>query len=165
VALLPGEPAGKIATCTAGAIEFGATLAWRSREDVPPEPIFLELHDAARCSIAVAESPEAATRRLAGEIRSFTQAELAAALEAALRAVTTVAALTEAMLEVDAVRTVPPGVASPRALEELARDLWDAGFTVRFGPSWTPAPGAEVCVGTDGDLQEFLRAHPSWSVA
>jgi hypothetical protein len=132
---------------------------------VPPEPVFLELGDAARSSIAVTDGPEAITRRLAGEIRAFTPAELASALEAALRTVATVAALTDAMLEVGAVRTVPPRVASPRALEELARDLWGAGFRVRFGPSWTPAPGAEVCVGTGGDLQEFLRVHSSWSVA
>ncbi len=132
---------------------------------MPPEPIFLELGDAARCAIVVADDPEATTRRLAGQIRAFTPVELASALEAALRTVTTVAALTDAILEVDVVRTLPPGVASPRALEELARDLWDAGFRVRFGSSWTPAQGADVCVGTGGDLQDFLRAHPSWSMA
>jgi hypothetical protein len=142
-----------------------ATLAWRSLKDVPPEPILPELRGGARCSITMTGSPEAATRRLAGEIRALTAKELASALEAALREVTTVAALTEAILEVGAVRSVPPGVASRRALEELARDLCDAGFRVRFGPSWTPAPYAEVCVGTGGDLQEFLLMHPSWSVA
>ena len=132
---------------------------------MPPEPICLELGEAARCFIAVTDGPEATARRLAGQIRAFTPAELASALEAALRTVTTVAALTDAMLEVGAVRTLPPGVASPRALEKLAIDLWGAGFRVRFGSSWTPTPGADVCVGTGGDLQEFLRAHPAWSVA
>ena len=119
---------------------------------------------AARCSIT--EGPQAATRRLAGEIRAFSTSELGSALEAALRSVTAVAALTEAMLEVGAVRTAPPRVASPRAVEELARDLWSAGFPVRFGPSWEPAAEADVYVGVgDGELQGFLRSHPSWSVA
>jgi hypothetical protein len=131
---------------------------------VPPQPLFPELPAAARCSIT--ESPETATWRLAGEIRAFTPLELSPALEAFLRSVTAVAALTEAMLEVRAVRTAPPRVASPRAVEELARDLWSAGFPVRFGPSWEPAAEADVYVGIgDCDLREYLRSHPSWSVA
>jgi hypothetical protein len=167
VALLPGEYAGTIATRTAGAVAFEATLAWRSPEDVPPRPLLPELKSAARCSITETEGSETATRRLAGEIRAFRPSELGSALEVVLRAVTAVAALTEATLEVGAVRTVSPGVASTRALEELARDIWGAGFQVRFGPSWSPAPGADVCVGVAGDsgLQEFLRSHPSWSIA
>ena len=108
---------------------------------------------------------EPATRRLAGQIRAFTPAELASALETALRAVTSAAALTEALLEVGVVRSHPPRVASPRALQELARDLWAAGFRVRFGPSWAPATQADVCVGKGDDLREFLMIHPSWSVA
>ena len=91
--------------------------------------------------------------------------ELGSSLEAVLRAVAAVAALTEAVLEVGALRTVAPRVSSAAALERLARDIWDAGFEVRFGPSWTPAPAADVCVGVggDGELQEFLRSHPAWS--
>jgi hypothetical protein len=167
VALLPDEPAARIATRTAGTVRFAATLAWRCQEDIPLGPILPELPGAVRCSVAETGGPEAAKRCLAGEIRAFTQAELGGALEAALRAVTAVAALTEAVLEVSAERAVPPGVASPRALEELARELWGAGLTVRFGPSWTPAQGADVCVGVGGDdggLQTFLRSHPSWRV-
>ncbi len=126
-----------------------------------------ELECAARCSITEIEGPEAATRCLAGEIRAFCPSELGSALEVVLRTVTAVATLTEAMLEVGAVRTVRPAVASTRALEELARDIRGAGFRVRFGPSWSPAPGGDVCVGVagDGKLQAFLEAHPSWSVA
>jgi hypothetical protein len=135
---------------------------------VPAGPVTLPaLHGVARCSIAQTEGPEAATRCLAGEIRAFTRAELGCGLEAALRAVTALAALTEAVLEVSAVRAVPPGVASPQALEELARELWGSGLAVRFGPSWTPALEADVCVGVGGDnhgLQAFLRSHPSWRV-
>jgi hypothetical protein len=165
VALLPDEPAGAIATRTAGVVKFWATLTWPRSEDMPPGPVLLET--LAGCSLAETEDPEAAARCLAGEIRAFTPSELGSALEAALRSVTTVAALTEAILEVGAVRAVPPRVASPWALERLARDLWGAGFPVRFGRSWTPSPGADVCVGVSGDggLKEFLRTHPSWSVA
>ena len=145
-------------------VEFEATLAWRSLEDVPPGPLLPELASVARCSITQTAGPETATLCLSGEIRAF---ELGPALECALRALTAASALAEAVLEVGAVRTVPPGVASARALEELARDLWDAGFRVRFGPSWSPAPGENVCVGVGGDpgLPEFLRSHPSWSIA
>jgi hypothetical protein len=167
IALLFDEPAGVIATRTAGVVEFGATLAWQSPEDVPPGPLLPDLQSAARCSITENEGPETATRCLVGEIRALKQAELASTLEAVLRTVTEVAAIKEAMLEVGAVRTVPLGVPSARALEELARDIGAAGFRVRFGPSWTPGTGADVCVGVggDGELQDFLRSHPAWSIA
>jgi hypothetical protein len=168
VALLPGEPAGTIAPRTAGAARFRATLAWPRPEDVPPGPTLPEGPGVARCSLVETDDPEAATRCIAGVIRAFTPLELAMDLEATLRTVTEVAALTEAMLEVEAARAVPPRVTSARALEGLARDLWEAGFSVRFEPSWTPAPEADVYLGIGGDeaaMEKFLRAHPSWSVA
>ena len=155
-----------IATRTAGVVEFEATLAWPSPQDVPPGPLLPEFKSAARCSITETEDPETATRCLTGEIRALKPSELGSTLEAVLRAVTAVAALTEAMLEVGAVRTVLPEVPSARALEELACDLWSAGFAVKFGPSWASAPEADVYLGSgDGELQEFLRSHPSWSIA
>ena len=154
-----------IATRTAGVVKFRATLAWRRPENVPLGPVLPEIHGAVRCSFAETADPEAARRWLAGEIGAFTPSELGSALEAGLRSLMAVAALTEATLEVGAVRTVLPRVASARALETLARDLWGAGFRVRFGRSWTPAPEADVCAGAgDGALQEYLRSHPSWSV-
>jgi hypothetical protein len=143
-------------------------MAWRSPEDVPTGPLLPDLQSAARCSIVETEDPLMATRCLTGEIRALHPTELASALEVVLRHLTAVAALAEAMLEVGAVRTVPAGVAAARAVEELARDLCGAGFQVRFGPTWTPAPRADVCVGVGGEgeeLQEFLRSHPSWSIA
>jgi hypothetical protein len=165
VALLSEEPTAKIATRTAGAIEFEARLAWRSQEDMPPEPILPELLlGSARCTI-VAAGQDGVTRHLAGEIRAFTPSRLASALEAVLRSITTLAALTEAVLEVGAARSVQPAYPSPLALEVLARDLSGAGFPVHFGPSWALAPaGADVCVGTGGEVHEFLRAHPAWGV-
>jgi hypothetical protein len=132
---------------------------------VPPGPVLPELDGATRCSIT--ETGDRVTRRFAGEIKALTPTELGSALEATLRSLTAVAALTEALLEVGAVRTVPSRVASRPALEELARDLWRAGFSVRFGPSWAPARrAADAYVGSSGDeVQEFLRLHPSWSIA
>jgi hypothetical protein len=122
----------------------------------------------ARVSIAETQDPGSAGRRIVGEIRALTQQELGSALDTVLRGVTTAAALTEAVLEVEAVRWATPKAASPRALQQLARDLWEAGFPVRFGPSWTPAPGADVCVGVGGanrDLGDFLSTHTSWRIA
>lgn len=121
----------------------------------------------ARFSLAERAGPEEATRRIHGEVAALTQSQLGVALEAVLRGATTFAALTEATLEVSVVRTIPPRIASPRALEALARDLWEAGFPVRFGPAWTPAPRAEAYLGVGSleDLREFLRAHPAWSLA
>ena len=107
----------------AGSVEFSATLAWRSRDDVPGGPTLLGLTGPARCSLSEAEGPEPATRRLAGEVSALTQTDLGAALEAVLRALTTAPVLTEAVLELGAVRSVAPRVASREALEGLARDL------------------------------------------
>ena len=134
---------------------------------MPPGPVLPELGGAALFSVTETGEPGATMRRLAGEIRALTPTELGSALDATLRSLTAVAALTEALLEVGAVHTLPPRVSSRPALEELARDLWRAGFSVRFGPSWAPARcAADAYVGSgDGGLREFLRSHPSWSIA
>jgi hypothetical protein len=147
----------------AGLAEFGATLSWRSPDDVPLEPAITPGH--ARLSLT--ELDDGATRRLSGEVTALSRGELGAALEEVLRGVTTFATLTEATLEVSFVRAVPPRVASPRALEGLARDLWEAGFSVRFESSWTPAPEAAAYLGVGGseELRGFLLSHPSWSPA
>jgi hypothetical protein len=151
----------------AGAAEFHATLAWRSPADAPGELVLARVSGPVRCTIAQSEGPEAATLRFSGELRAFSQADLAVALEALLREVTTLATLTEATLEARVVRGLPARVASPRALEMLARDLLEAGFAIRFAPSWTPAPEAGAYLGVEGreDLFEFIRAHPSWNLA
>ena len=85
-----------------------------------------------------------------------------------MRSLTRVAALTEATLEVGAVRSVPPGVTSPRAVETLARQLREAGLSVCFESSWTPAAQqADAYLGVGGNeglLCDFLRSHPSWSL-
>ena len=167
VALLSGEPAGTLAPRVAGAAEFRATLAWRGPEDVPRETALVHPPGPARFALAQSEDPDAATRHLSGELTALSRTDLGAALEAVLREITTFATLTEATLEVSVVRSLPPRVASPRALEGLARDLWEAGFPVRFAPSWTPSPQADVYLGVGGSdyLFEFVRSHPSWSLA
>jgi len=149
----------------AGRAALEATLSWRSPDDVPTEPALAAPPGPARCSLV--EFGEAATRRLSGEVTALSRPELGAALEALVRGLTAFAALTEATLEVRVVRAVPPRVASPRALEGLARDLWEAGFSVRFEPSWTPAPPAEAYLGVGGgeELARFLRSHPWWRPA
>jgi hypothetical protein len=165
VALLAGEPAGTLAPRVAGRTAFGATLSWRSPDDVPTEPTLVAPPGFVRFSLT--EIDDAATRRLSGEVTALSRRDLGAGLEALLRGVTTFATLTEATLEVSAVRAVPPRIASPRALEGLARDLWEAGFSVRFEPSWTSAPEAEAYLGmgVSEDLREFLLSHPAWSLA
>ena len=138
---------------------------------MPPSPTLPEWPGTgtARISVAETQDPGPTGRRIiSGEIRALSQQELGSALDAVIRGVTTAAALTEAVLEVETVRLAIPKVGSPRALQALARDLRGAGFPVRFGPSWTPAPGADVCVGVGGanrDLGDFLSTHPSWRIA
>jgi len=147
-----------------------AKLSWRRPEEMPSRPTLPEWPGAgtARISVAETQDPRSTGRRIIiGEITALTQQELGSALDAVLRSVAKAAALTEAVLEVEAVRRATPKAASPRALQELARDLWEAGFPIRFGPSWTPAPEADVCVGVGGanrDLGDFLSTHPSWRI-
>jgi hypothetical protein len=135
---------------------------------VPPQPALVAPPGSARFAFSESEDPvRPATRLLRGEVIALSQSELGAALEALLRTLTTFAALTEATLEVGVVRNVPPRVASPRALESLARVLWEAGFPIRFAPSWTPSPEADAYLGVEGGdgLAEFLHSHAAWSPA
>ena len=169
VALVPGGPAGVIFPRTAGIVAFRATLSWETPERAPvgdlPGLPFPGENGAATVCIAQEPDAPAGARSLAGEVRALGRPELGRALERVLRAVASAAALTEAVLELETVRCVAPGVASPRALEALARDLWAGGFRVRFAPSWTPVPGAEVAVGgADRELEAFLLSHPRWEV-
>ncbi len=105
------------------------------------------------------------TRWMYCEIRALCAERLTTALDGTLRAVTAHAALTEAILETNIVRLADPIVPSSTLVEELARQLRGAGFSVSFGPSWIPSPGAEISLGARG-LEEafgaFLRAHPAW---
>ena len=164
--LLSEEPAGRISTRNAGAASFEATLSWRPDDGIPAEHTLCEPVPGARFySLLQTEDPASVTRRVSCEIRALYAEQLIGALDSALRSVTTHATLTGAILETRAVRLANPIAASKALVEELAQQLWRAGFPVSFGPSWTPAPGAEISVGIQGledAFEVFLRAHPTW---
>jgi hypothetical protein len=69
------------------------------------------------------------------------------------------------VLETRATRVAPLASAPATTLQALALDLRDAGFEVRFAPSWTPVPVGAIGLGVLGaeqELQSFLEAHLSW---
>jgi hypothetical protein len=126
------------------------------------------LPETARCTAVETEEPAWARREILGEILALSERDLGSALETILRSLTITAALSEAVLETRAARMVSPGSAPATLLQALALDLREAGFRVRFAPSWTPVPEGTVGLGVLGAEQElkgFLHAHPSWRVA
>jgi hypothetical protein len=166
--LTTGDPAGTIATRTAGLIEFSATLSWDRLEDVPEAPTLPALPETARCSVVETNDPTRCRREILGEILGLSERDLGSALETVLRSLTITAALSEAVLETWAARVTPPRPAPAATLQALALDLWEAGFRVGFAPSWTPVPEGVVGLGALGAEQELngiLQAHPSWRVA
>ena len=168
-AVLPtGDRAGTIATRTAGLVEFGATLSWNQAEDAPPVPTLPSLPGSVRCSVVETGEPGGGRREILGEILALSERDLGSALETVLRSLTIIAALSDALLETRAARVTPPGSAPAASLQALALDLWNAGFRVRFAPSWTPVPEGRIGLGVRGaeeKLRRFLEAHPSWDLA
>jgi hypothetical protein len=166
LALLPEEPAGRISTRNAGAISFRATLSWHPGEGIPAESTLGEPPSGARFySLVQNDHLESATREISCEIRALYPEELTGTLDAVLRSVTAHAALVEAVLETRTVRLADPSEVHPRLAEALARQLSDFGLCVSSGPSWVPAPAADISVGTRGFgevLERFLRSHPDW---
>ena len=159
------DPAGTVATCTAGLLEFSATLSWNKLEDLPQEPTLAAMPERARCSFVETDDPGTCRRGILGEILALSERDLGSALQTVLRSLTTSAALSDAVLETRATRVTPPASAPATTLQALALDLRDAGFEVRFGPSWTPVPEGAVGLGVLGaeqELESFLDAHPSW---
>jgi hypothetical protein len=111
------------------------------------------------------DDPETGRRGILGEIVALTERDLGSALENVLRSLTASAALSDAVLEIRAARVTPPASAPATRLQTLALDLWDAGFEVRFAPSWSPVPEGAIGLGILGAEQEllsFIEAHPSW---
>ena len=160
-----GDPAGTVAICTAGLLEFAATLSWNRLEDLPQAPTLPALPETARCSVVETDHPEAGRREILGEILALSERDLGSALQTILRSLTTSAVLSDAVLETRADRVTAPASAPATTLQALALDLRDAGFEVRFGPSWTPVPEGAVGLGVLGaeqELESFLDAHPSW---
>jgi hypothetical protein len=166
LALLPEEPAGRICTRNAGAISFRAMLSWHPGEGIPAGSTLGEPTSGARVySLVQNDHLESATREISCEIRALCPEELTGALDAVLRSVTAHAAFSEAILETRTVRLTNPSEAHPRLAEALARQLSDFGLCVSSGPSWAPAPDADISVGTRGFgevLEQFLRSHPEW---
>ena len=167
LALLPGEPAGRISTVNAGVVSFAATLSLRPGDKMPDGPSIggLSLPGAKLCSLYSSDGPSW-TRRLSCEIRALHTGRLADALNVVLRSVTEYAALAEAVLETRIARLAESTTPPSALVERLARHLWRAGFRVSFGPSWASAPaGASISVGTLGleaALEGFLSNHPAW---
>ena len=121
--------------------------------------------ETARCSILETDDPETGRRGILGEILALSERDLGSALEDVLRALTTSAALSDAVLESRATRVTSPASAPATTLRALALDLRDAGFQVTFAPSWTPVPEGAVglgILGAEQELQSFLEAHMSW---
>ena len=160
-----GDPAGTVATFTAGLLEFSATLHWNRIEDLPQAPTLTTLPETARCSVVETDDPETGRRWILGEILALSERDLGSALQNVLRSLTTSAALSDAVLETRAARVAPPASAQATTLQTLALDLREAGFGVRFAPSWTPVPEGAVglgILGAERELQSFLEAHLSW---
>lgn len=158
------QPAGTLATRVAGSAELEATLWWRSPGDMPDTPDLL----GARPDFVFSEDRENAARTLRAGITGLTSADIAAALEDALRSIAAYAALTEAVLEARAIHGPPPRAVPEELLGSLARDLHGAGFTVGFAPSLTPTPGVGVPLGMRGaekELRAFVDAHSEWELA
>lgn len=167
LALIPEEPAGLIPTRTPGAIQFEATLAWRSPEEAVRSIICPLLPSSVKARISETDEP-GKVRRISGELRAFAEDDLESSLDSVLRAITSTAAVSEAVLEVRSVRLARPYVIPRGALERLARGLWEAGLGVRFGSGWTPLyDGAEAAVGIRGAeaAYERLRDWRSWEIA
>jgi hypothetical protein len=168
LSLLPEEPAGRISTRNAGAISFEATLKWQLDDGITAELVLDEPPTGTRFySLAQVEDTVSAIRRVSCEVRAFYAEQLTSALDVLLRCVTTHAALSEAVVETRAVRLADPAVTFATLVEALARQLWDAGLPISFGPSWKPAPDADVSVGTRGleeAFEAFLLTHPAWKL-
>ena len=121
----------------------------------------------ARFSVVETDDPAMPKREILGEILALSDRELGSALETVLRSLTITAALSEAVLETRATRVWSPGSASATTLQALALDLWEAGFCVRFAPSWTPVPEGTLGLGVLGaekQMKGYLRAHSTWRV-
>jgi len=165
--LLPEEPAGRISTLNAGTVSFRATLSCPPEDGIPAGHILGEPAPGARF-YSLVQTDASTTRRISCEIRALYAERLTGALDAALRSVTDHATLTEAVLETRLVRLADPTAPSAALVEELAWQLWSAGYRVDFGPSWTPAPDADVSVGArelEDAFEASLRACSAWQMS
>ena len=162
-----GDPAGTVATRSAGLVEFSATLFFRHAEDVPGEPTLPDLPKSARWAVVETDDVVQNRREILGEILALSDAELGFALETVLRSLTIAAALSDAVLQTRATRVTPVRQTPAERLQALALDVREAGFPVRFAPTWTPLAECEIGLGISGaerELRGFLEAHPSYRI-
>lgn len=162
-----GDAAGTVAARSAGLIEFSATLSYGCAGEMPGTPILPALPGTARCSFVETADNGEGRLEILGEILALSEADLGHALETVLRSLTITAALSDAVLKTRAGRLEPARAAPAAALQALALDLRDAGFGVRFAPTWTPVAEGGIGLGIRGaekELERFLGAHPSWSL-
>jgi hypothetical protein len=165
---LTRDRAGTVATRSAGLIEFSATLTWRSAEEMPQGPTLADLPASARCSVVETDDISETRREILGEILALSEGDLGSALETILRSLTIAAALSDAILETRAAYVAPVRPAPAETLQALALDVREAGFPVRFAPTWMPLAEGEIGLGVSGKEQElrgFLEVHPSYRLA
>ena len=156
-----------MATCSAGLIEFSATLSYRCAEEMPEAQTLPTLPGTVRYSVVQTAEREEGRLEILGEILALSETDLGSALEAVLRSLTITAALSDAVLKTRAARLAPVRPAPAAALQALALDLRDAGFGVRFAPTYTPLAEGGIGLGTRGaekEITRFLGGHPSWSM-
>ena len=163
--MLPEEPAGRICTALAGAVSLEAALSARPGRDLPA-PILPDPGPGVRYRAIREDRDGGAQLRLSCEVRAVRPADLAAAVDGLLRALSAHAGLVEAVLETRLVRLRERVVPDALLVGRLARALRSSGLRVSFGPSWEPAPAeAAVCVGARGrerEIELLLREHPAW---
>ena len=151
-------------TSAAGAIELWASLAWESPAGVPSENLLPMVSGAVKPLLVESPGTDEATRFVAGEIRGFDPRSTAQALDDALRTLTSMAALSEAVLETRVLQQAPPWVAQGALVGKVSRELWDAGFSVTFGRSWESIADADLAIGVGGsaELEELFKEGFSW---
>lgn len=128
--LLPGS-ARRDYTRTAGAVEFCATLTWRTPEEMPSTSILASLSGSGSVELSLTETDDKddATRRVSGEILALDEPSMSLVLDHVLRAVSNTATLTGAILETRVVRR-----AIPREL------FWKTSERMARHPAWEEMP-------------------------
>ena len=177
--LLPDEPAGRIATRSAGAALFEADFS-HLPGDLPGDLPISVASEHALFRLApppgarflpgptLAVDGPSPVGRFCLEVRFLTDAAGRDAADILLREASVWAAVKEAVLEARLLRLADPVVHPATLIQSLARDLRDAGIGVGFGPSWSPVAEACLAVGSGGacpTMARFAREQPRWHEA